>query len=96
MTKVYYVFPICISHIPKNALLGLHFTSSLDKCKFKMAWPDRIRLFVLTFSLILAAVPSAISVKIALLFLGQILDSCDITKSTYGQKSTFAMKKRFV
>ena len=96
MTEAYCVFPICISHIPKNVLLGLHFTSSLDKCKFKMAWPDRIRLFVLTFSLILAAVPSAVSVKTTLLFSYQILDSCDITKSTYGQKSSFVMKKRFV
>jgi len=93
MTEAYRVSPICISHIPKNVLLDLHMTSSLDKLKFKMIRPDRIGTFVFSFSLIFAAVPSGITVKTTLLFLCQILDSCDITISTYGQKSTFVLKK---
>jgi len=31
MTEAYRISPISISHIPKNVLLDLHMTSSLDK-----------------------------------------------------------------
>jgi len=46
-------------------LLGLHLTSSLDKSMFKMtrSLSGRIGTFVLSFSLIFAAVLSTITVK---------------------------------
>ena len=66
---------LCFSHLyflhTKNVSLGLRLTSSLDKRMYKMTWPDRIGTFVLTFSLIFAAVLSANTIKTTLLFLGQ-------------------------